>query len=91
MMGERIRQYTQCWLAACRYTEGRKMNHQEMKDIQVENYSFEADTVSVEIDYEGVLAGDIPNGPRAGETLKLKGTTIFTYKDGVIVYLVDYS
>jgi hypothetical protein len=67
MIGERIRQYTQCLLTACHYTEGRKINHQEMKDNQVENYSFEEDTVSVETDYEGILTGDIPDGPRAGE------------------------
>ncbi len=58
---------------------------------KVENYSFEGDTVSVGINYEGVLAEDIPNGPKAGETLRLKGKSVFKFKDGLIVSLVDYS
>ena len=29
--------------------------------------------MTVEIDYEGVLKMDIPNGSKAGETLRLKG------------------
>lgn len=54
-------------------------------------YNFEKDTALIEIDFEGVLSSDIPNGPKAGERLKLKGKSVFKFKDGKIVSLSDYS
>jgi ketosteroid isomerase-like protein len=47
--------------------------------------------VTVAIDYEGTLAVDLPGGPRAGDTLALKGRSEYALKDGKIVGLVDYS
>ncbi|GAB2573442.1 nuclear transport factor 2 family protein [Spirosoma areae] len=48
-------------------------------------------TAAVEIDYEGVLASDLPNGLKAGETLALRGVTIFAFSDGKISRISDYS
>jgi hypothetical protein len=47
--------------------------------------------VTVENDYEGVLKAGIPNGPKAGETLKLKGKSVFRFRDGSIDSLADFS
>jgi len=47
--------------------------------------------VTIEIDYEGVLRADFPNGPKAGETIKLKGKSVFKFRDGLIYQLTDYS
>ncbi|MBN2514976.1 MAG: nuclear transport factor 2 family protein [Deltaproteobacteria bacterium] len=58
---------------------------------RVENCRFDENTVSVDIDYEDILAGDIPDGPRAGERLKLRGKSVVSFRDGLISSLVDYS
>lgn len=57
----------------------------------VTDYQFKEETAKVDINYEGEIATDIPNGPRAGETLKLKGTSEFVFKDGKIIKLTDIS
>jgi hypothetical protein len=54
-------------------------------------YKFELDSATVGIDYEGVLRADLPNGPRAGQILKLKGTSTFRFRDGLIYELIDQS
>lgn len=48
-------------------------------------------TAAAEIEYEGVLAVDLPNGLRAGDTLSLRGVTIFAFSDGKISRISDYS
>jgi ketosteroid isomerase-like protein len=45
----------------------------------------------VEIDYTGVLAIDIPGGPKAGERLEMKGKSIFRFENNRIVELRDLS
>lgn len=57
----------------------------------ITTYKHDGESVTVEIDYEGVLKVDIPNGPKAGETLKLKGKSVFRIRDGLIRGLTDYS
>jgi hypothetical protein len=54
-------------------------------------YQHDGESLSVEIDYEGVLRVDLPNGPKAGETLKLNGKSEFKFRDGLIYALTDYS
>ena len=49
------------------------------------------DKVSVEIFYEGVLATDLPNGMKSGETINLDGRSEFSFKDGKISQIVDIS
>lgn len=46
---------------------------------------------SVEVDYEGTLAADLPNGPSAGETLRLTGRSEFAFEDGRIIRITDIS
>jgi hypothetical protein len=57
----------------------------------VTNYQFIGDTAKVEIDYEAELATDIPNGPKAGDILKLKGISEFIFKEGLVFKLTDIS
>jgi hypothetical protein len=49
------------------------------------------DQVEIHIDYKGVLAIDFPNGLKAGDTLELKGKSIFRFKDNKIIGLTDIS
>lgn len=46
---------------------------------------------SIAVAYEGVLAADLPNGPKAGETLRLAGRSEFAFADGQISRIRDVS
>lgn len=48
-------------------------------------------TAAVEIEYEAVLAIDLPTGLKAGETMQLRGVTVFAFSDGKIARISDYS
>lgn len=53
-------------------------------------------TAAVEIDYEAVLNIDLPTGRnagslKAGETMRLRGVTVFAFSDGKIARISDYS
>ena len=50
-----------------------------------------ADQASVAVAFEGVLASDLPNGMKAGETLRLNGRSGFTFCDGKIYRIKDVS
>ena len=54
-------------------------------------YKLEQTSVTADIDYQGVLRVDLPDGPKAGHTLKLKGKSIFRFRDGLIYELIDQS
>lgn len=45
----------------------------------------------IEVAYEGVLVSDIPNGMKAGDTLRLNGRSEFTFHDGKIYLITDIS
>jgi len=57
----------------------------------VKTIKIEGDSAIVEIEFEGVLAHDLPNGLKAGQTLTLKGTTEFMFTNGFISSIVDKS
>lgn len=50
-----------------------------------------ADSAAVEVDYHATLAKDLSDDRRAGDTLVLRGVSIFRFKDGKIAHLSDYS
>lgn len=54
-------------------------------------YSFEDGKLQIEIDYEGILAKDLPNGMKAGEKIHMKGKSVFAFKNGRIAVIEDYS
>jgi hypothetical protein len=55
------------------------------------SYTESDDTVDVEINYQGILAVDLPNGLKAGETLTINGKSKYVFKDNLITLLVDES
>jgi len=61
------------------------------REQQIIDITFHNDDAEVAIDYFGILAVDIPNGPKAGEKIELKGKSIFRFKDSKIVELKDIS
>lgn len=61
------------------------------REQTITGIQFSGDTVTVQIDYRGVLAGDLPNGMKAGDTLKLRGKSTFVFKDSRIARIKDES
>jgi ketosteroid isomerase-like protein len=57
----------------------------------VKAVTIEGDRAFVEIEFEGVLAQDLPNGLKAGEKLALKGTSEFMFTNGFISSIIDRS
>lgn len=57
----------------------------------VTNYQFDRDIATIEIDYVGEIATDIPDGPKVGDIIKLMGKSEFIFKDGSIIKLEDIS
>lgn len=53
-------------------------------------------TAAVEIEYEAVLAVDFPTGRnvqplKTGDTMRLRGVTVFAFSNGKIARITDYS
>lgn len=57
----------------------------------VTKFDLDGNAVSLEVDFVGVLASDLPNGIKAGETLRLTGRSELVFRDGKIYQLTDYS
>ena len=51
----------------------------------------EGEEIIVDITFEGVLRVDLPNGPRAGETIRIKGKSVYQFRDGLIFRITDIS
>ncbi len=57
----------------------------------ITSFRTENDKAFIDVAYEGVLASDLPNGMKAGETLRLNGRSEFTFRDGKIYQITDIS
>lgn len=57
----------------------------------ITNYSAIDDKVEIHIDYEAILAVDLPSGLKIGDSLQLKGKSVFGIKEGKISLIEDYS
>lgn len=49
------------------------------------------DAAAVEVDYHAMLAHDLSDEKKAGDTLVLRGVSFFRFKDGKISRISDYS
>ena len=57
----------------------------------ITNWVFADRVVTVDIQYEAVLAMDFPNGLKKGDSLQLSGRSVFYFKDGKINKIQDKS
>jgi hypothetical protein len=49
------------------------------------------DRAAAEILFEGKAAVDLPNGLKAGETIRLRGASFFEVRSGLLSRIADYS
>jgi ketosteroid isomerase-like protein len=61
------------------------------REQKIENFVFTDDSCEIKIDYQAVLAADIPNGLKTGDKIELKGKSIFRFADGKINEIQDIS
>ena len=61
------------------------------RQSKIIDMNFKEDRVEVNIDYFGILAKDLPNGLKSGDTLKLKGKSIYKFKNNKIISIQDIS
>ncbi len=57
----------------------------------IASYSAVVNQIEVQIDYEGILVVDLPNGLKAGDKLQLEGKSVFEMTDGKLSLIEDYS
>lgn len=63
-----------------------KERKQTITDIK-----FDDNQVEVKIDYRGILAVDFSNELKTGDVIKLKGSSVFRFKDNKIIEIKDIS
>ena len=61
------------------------------REQKIENFVFIGDRCEITINYQAVLAADLPNGLKKGDKIELKGTSIFRFADGRISEIEDIS
>lgn len=61
------------------------------RNQKVKNYQFAGKITTIDIDYEGVLAADLPSGMKAGDRLRISGQSRFEFKDQKIYKITDIS
>jgi hypothetical protein len=57
----------------------------------VKSFNHKDDQTEIEVEFYGVLAADIPNGPKKGDELNLSGRSIFRFDQLTITELTDIS
>lgn len=62
-----------------------------MRTQTITSFEMKDDQAFICVDYEGVIASDLPNGMKAGETLRLNGRSEFDFRDGKIYRITDIS
>jgi hypothetical protein len=61
------------------------------REQKIEKFVFGEDFCEIEIDYHATLAADLPNGLKAGDTIALKGKSIFRFTNDKISEIQDIS
>lgn len=61
------------------------------REMTIIDQIIEGDVVENKINFKAILAVDIPDGPKAGELVKLKGRSFFKFKNDKIISIEDIS
>lgn len=76
--------------------ELRKLAEQSVKyfaerNQKIVNTAASEDKIIIDVDYEAVMAVDLPNGIKSGEKFNLKGRSEFTFLENKIKSITDLS
>ncbi|WPU98160.1 nuclear transport factor 2 family protein [Mucilaginibacter sp. cycad4] len=63
----------------------------ERREQIIRSFKHAGNQTEIEIDYNAILAVDLPNGLKKGDELNLKGHSIFTFGGDNIVGIMDIS
>ncbi len=63
----------------------------KLRKQTINRYDISNDRASIDISYEGVLATDLSNEMKSGETIRLDGRSEFFFKDGKIYRIIAVS
>ena len=58
---------------------------------EITGFNSVGDAATVDIKFEGVLAADLPNGMKAGDTLRLTGRSEYQFREGKLYRITDFS
>jgi len=61
------------------------------REMKILEQKFGNDMVENRVDFKGVLAVDIPDGPKKYDLIKLQYNTTFKFKDGKIISIEDIN
>jgi len=57
----------------------------------VTTFRWQDEQAEAAIDYFAITATDLPNGIKAGTTLQFSGRSVFSFRDGLIAFIQDFS
>lgn len=57
----------------------------------ITSFQHKDNQTEIEIDYHAILATELPNGLKKGDTLDLKGKSVFTFNSSKITAITDIS
>ncbi len=63
----------------------------KLRKQTINRYDISNDRASIDISYEGVLATDLSNEMKSGETIRIDGRSEFFFKDGKIYRIIAVS
>ena len=61
------------------------------RHMKILNMTFGSDSVEANIDYTGVLAKDLSDELRSGDTLRIKGRSVYKFMGKKIISIRDFS
>jgi ketosteroid isomerase-like protein len=63
----------------------------EKREIKIDGIEYNDDGMDVKINFTGVLAIDVPEGPKKGEKVELKGRSLVNFSEGKIISIDDIN
>ncbi|MGC9516733.1 MAG: nuclear transport factor 2 family protein [Methanomicrobiales archaeon] len=61
------------------------------RKMEIVHQKIDGDRVKNNINFRGILARDIPDGPKAGESIEIHGKSIFKFQNGKIISIEDVN
>jgi hypothetical protein len=63
----------------------------EKREMKIIEQVIKGNIVKNKIEFKGVFATDVPDGPKSGEPVKLEGKSIFRFEKDKIILIEDIS